>query len=131
MTDPQQVNDEFGRRLAAARGYGRAQSAEQWAKEVMDIDRGTLRRYELGKIDPSKRSWAIESCMVATGLPREFFVIDFKDLPEMVAAWQRVQAQADTPRDFVESQERDEEEHLPPEPNGSQSEGPEPGAESR
>jgi hypothetical protein len=130
MADPEKSDQEFGRRLAAARGYSRVRSAQDWAKEVMEgIDRGTLRRYELGEIDPQKRPWAIERCMEATDLPKEFFTIDFNRLPEMVAAWRQVQQQAD--EDFVGAQERDEAETLPPGPNGSQSEEPGPGAANR
>lgn len=129
MADPQRANEEFGRRLAAARGYSRA-SATQWAEEVMEgRDRGTLRRYELGEIDPSTRPWAIENCMKATGLPREFFVIDFDDLPEMVAAWRQVQAgSADR---LTREQERDEEDVLPDDSNDSPSEEQDPDDEDR
>jgi transcriptional regulator with XRE-family HTH domain len=113
MADPQQVDEEFGRRLAAARGYSRAPSAKDWARRI-GVDRGTLKRYELGKIEPEKRAWAIDQCIAETGLPRLFFAVDFNDLPEMVAAWRQVQSADRSGKldDLIRDQERDEADAL-------------------
>lgn len=125
MADPTQVDEEFGKRLAAARGYSRI-NAREWADRI-GLDRGTLRRYEMtGKIDPLKRSGIIERCVAETKLPREFFSINLDDLPEMVAAWRQVQDEASNPARAIAAQEKDEGSTLPPDPSGSQNEEQEP-----
>jgi hypothetical protein len=126
MAEPKdEVADEFGRRLAAARGYTRT-DAKTWAEKVLGKDRGTLRRYEAGKVDPLKRAGLIDLYVDKTKLPKEFFSIDLNKLPEMVAAWRRVRDEAATPAAMIEAQERDEAEILPPDPSAPQSEGQEP-----
>ena len=118
MSDPMEEPREFGRRLAAARGYD-GRDGKRWANEVLKKDRGTLRRYEEGEVEDAKRPWLIETYARETELPKEFFVIDFKDLPEMVAAWQQVQDRASTPEEMVAQQEKDEAASLPPDPSES------------
>ena len=132
MADPEQVDEEFGRRLAAARGYSRVPSAKEWAERI-GVDRSTLKRYELGKIEREKRAWAIDQCVAQTGLPRLFFAVDFNDLPEMVAAWRQVQG-ADQPGSLdhlIREQERDEEDARQDGPSDSQPEEPDPEDEGR
>jgi transcriptional regulator with XRE-family HTH domain len=110
--------DALGRRLAAARAHKRITLAE--LGERMETHRDTLSGYEKGVIPREKRAWLIEDYGKETGLPAEFFAIDFKDLPEMYAAWQQVRDEVSTPEDLVKAQERDEAETLPPDPSESQ-----------
>jgi transcriptional regulator with XRE-family HTH domain len=107
--------DELGRRLAAARGYARMTLQE--LAEQMDTYRGTLSGYEKGAIPSLKRAGLIEGYREASKLPPEFFSIDFKDLPEMHAAWRQVRDEISTPEDLAAALERDEVETLPPDPS--------------
>jgi hypothetical protein len=124
MPDPTQVDDELGRRLAAARSHSR-EDASSWAARL-GKDRGTLRRYELGQIDPDKKAGIIQRYVEETDLPAEFFTIDFERLPEMVAAWQQVRQEGASPERLARAQEKDEEGTLPVDPTASRSEEREP-----
>lgn len=124
MADPVQVDDELGRRFAAARGHAR-EDASSWASRL-GKDRGTLRRYELGQIDPDKKAGIIQRYVEETGLPAEFFTVDLSRLPEMYAAWQQVRQEGSTPESLIEAQEKDEAETLPGDPTASQNEEQEP-----
>lgn len=110
--------DELGRRLAAARGYARMTLQE--LADQMDTYRGTLSGYEKGTIPRLKRAGLIEGYQRASKLPPEFFAIDLNRLPEMHAAWRQIQERSSTPEDLARELERDEADHLPPAPNGSQ-----------
>jgi hypothetical protein len=85
--------------------------------DQMDTYRGTLSGYEKGTIPRLKRAGLIEGYQRASKLPMEFFVIDFKRLPEMYAAWRQVQADSSTPEDLARELERDEVESLPRDPS--------------
>jgi len=90
-------DSELGRRLSAGRGYLR-ESGEEFAKRLK-VDRHDLRLWEHGefgsekrfRLRASKREKAVRLVQEATGLPHEFFSVDFSQLPAMVQAWRRLE----------------------------------------
>jgi len=75
---------EFGRRLRAARAYGRpdGEITKEELAEATDYNRATIAAWERGEA-PSKRGvrrGMIETVCDLTGLPPEFFSLDFTEL---------------------------------------------------
>lgn len=83
------TDEEFGRRLSAARGYHPKGRSQKGFAKYIGMDRGKLNRYELGKLPALSRPGLRELFVEKTGLPDEFFVIHFTDLPAMVEAWKQ------------------------------------------
>ena len=127
---------DLGRRIAAARAY-RDLDQDTVAKEV-GVRRDTLGRYEKGFIPKPSRAGAAEGAAKATRLPREFFSIDFRELPAMVQTWRAIsqgggldpeQARLRAEGLIAEIAE-DEESALPGSPNEPPIEGHNDGAEN-
>lgn len=91
-------DEELGRRVSAARGYLR-ESVSAFARRI-DVERHELSKWETGqfgsptlrRVRARKRQEALDLTRDATGLPQEFFAIDFNNLPKMVKAWHRATA---------------------------------------
>lgn len=89
-------DQELGRRLSAGRGYVR-ESVAQFAKRLQ-VDRHELTKWEHGQFGSPdrhrttarKRQDAVELVGKASGLPPEFFAIDFSDLRAMAETWRRL-----------------------------------------
>jgi transcriptional regulator with XRE-family HTH domain len=125
-------NVELGKRIRAARGYGGI-SQEQLG-EALGFAGPRMNRLENAgrktQLSLAEREGIIKTAAQVTGLPVEFFTVDFSNLPEMAAAWQQVRREGATTEDLVAAQERDEGSLLPGAPNASPTEEQEPGAES-
>lgn len=97
-------DEELGRRLSAGRGYCR-ESLRAFAKRI-GVERHDLGVWEKGDFGSSsrprnsdrKRQDAISRVRQGSGLPEEFFVIDFNDLPNMLNAWKQVSRLPDPAR---------------------------------
>lgn len=89
-------DEELGKRLSAARGYTNRETTAAFARRI-DVNRQDLEKWERGDfgstLRPSgtarKRADAIAKLRHESGLPTEFFSVDFNKLPEMVEAWKR------------------------------------------
>lgn len=93
MTAKRTTAEELGKRVLAARKY-RGVSQIKLAKRLK-VGPDTLGRWEAGKTDKDyKQDAMINAAVQETKLPREFFSIDFKNLPAMVQAWRRAQPEA-------------------------------------
>jgi transcriptional regulator with XRE-family HTH domain len=88
-TKQQEADLDLGRRVAAARAYRRKTQTD--LADMLGVRRQTVADYEEGKIGAEvKREGIIAKTCELTDLPREFFAIDFNDLPVMVKAWRQV-----------------------------------------
>jgi transcriptional regulator with XRE-family HTH domain len=118
-------DDELGKRLSAGRGY-RRETLTAFAERI-DVERHDLSKWERGEFGSEnrlrtsnrKRDDAVKRVIQGSGLPPEFFSIDLQRLPDMVTAWQQVQAETPAQRDAA--LERDESMTLPPSPSAKPS----------
>lgn len=112
----------MARRIRAARAYSGL--TQEQLGTALGFSEPKMNRLEHGNykrpLGPAGEEGVTRSTAKATGLPHEFFSIDFSRLPEMYAAWRQVQADSSTPKDLARELERDEGENLPPDSNGSQ-----------
>ena len=118
-------NVELGKRIRAARGYSgitqeQLGTALGFAGPRMVRLENASRKTQLGA---AEREGIIRTAARVTGLPPEFFTVDFNDLPEMAAAFEKVRREGRTAEDLVAAQEQDEAETLPDDPSESRSEG--------
>jgi DNA-binding XRE family transcriptional regulator len=98
---------ELGRRVKAARIYRNVTQAE--LADEIGHDRTTTIRWERGDIDKDyKRATLEAAASKVTDMPREFFVINFDDLPNMVRAWKQASRlpNPDALRDLVDEKLR-------------------------
>ncbi|HET9198215.1 MAG TPA: helix-turn-helix transcriptional regulator [Solirubrobacterales bacterium] len=117
-------NVELGKRIRAARGY--AGVSQEQLGEALGFAGPRMNRLENAgrktQLSPAEREGIIKTAARVTGLPAEFFTVDFSSLPEMAAAWEQVRREGATAEDLIPAQEKDEGETLPADPNGSRSE---------
>lgn len=88
--DKEKLSDaqELGRRVKAARVYRDVTQTD--LGKALGHRRETVGRWENGEIDRDyKRESLLRAAVKVTGMPKEFFSIDFKQLPEMVKAWRQ------------------------------------------
>lgn len=76
---------EFGRRLRAARAYGQADGSaidRETLAAALDTSIDPIRAWETGSREPSRpmRRGVIATIHDLTGLPSEFFEVDFSEL---------------------------------------------------
>lgn len=90
---------ELGRRVKAARVY-RDVTQTQLGKEL-GHGRQTIGRWENGEVDTDYKRESLEKAAAkVTDMPREFFSIDFDDLPNMVRAWDQANRLQKGPADL-------------------------------
>jgi transcriptional regulator with XRE-family HTH domain len=93
-TKQEEADRDLGRRVAAARAYRRKTQTD--LADLLGVQRQAVAAYEEGKItrEVTREGLIAKTCEL-TDLPREFFAIDFNDLPVMVKAWRQVVDQGD------------------------------------
>ena len=83
---------EFGRRLRAARQYGHKDTGEEVTQkelaEATGYNRATIAAWERGEAPdkPGVRLGVIVTVSNMTGLPPEFFEVDFRELRQAIEA---------------------------------------------
>jgi transcriptional regulator with XRE-family HTH domain len=93
-TKQREADLDLGRRVAAARAYRRKTQTD--LAGLLGVRRQTVADYEEGKISKEvTREGIISKACELTDLPREFFAIDFNDLPVMVKAWRQAVGQSE------------------------------------
>jgi transcriptional regulator with XRE-family HTH domain len=130
MTAKRTAAEELGKRVLAARKY-RGVSQVKLAKRLK-VGPDTLGRWEAGKTDKDyKQDAMIKAAVSETKLPREFFSIDFKDLPAMVRAWRQAQPEAAGELALMELETELEAESQQSDPSEKRTGGSKPESESR
>lgn len=131
------TKDELARRLRAARAYSGLTQEE--LGQALGFSEPKMNRLEHGRykrtLAAADEEGVTRSTAQATGLPHEFFSIEFSDLPAMVQHWQQVGApgwsgELDQEQAAAELESELEREARRGETNGTHSEGSEPGSQS-
>ena len=130
---PNLVDTEFGRRVRAARGYGRvapphAEISQQELIEHLEMsDRNLVRRWEAGQVRRGERHMLIGALYELTGLPAEFFEVDFRELitamhnhPPLVLSERGVGLASDDPAEALGTGEEIDDQAAPAAQPGQQ-----------